>query len=129
MVTMFSSQAGRDIKEQSHAPRDQAEYRLMEAPKAALKDPATSDNIPEVFARISWCESRDRQFDDKGSVLRGVNKEDLGKYQINVAVWGQDAARLGFDLMTEEGNEAMALYLYNKFGTKPWNYSRVCWGK
>ena len=89
-----------------------------------------SSELPPIFARIAYCESRDRQFDKDGNVLRGnVNPYDVGRYQINTLHWADQAKKLGFDLNTEEGNEAMALYIYRKSGTKPWRSSQKCWDK
>lgn len=83
--------------------------------------------IPDVLEKIAMCESRSRHFDKSGNVLRGVNKNDIGKYQINVKYWGSLAAELGHDIFTEEGNEKMALAIYHKYGTKPWKWSKHCW--
>ena len=102
--------------------------RLMEAPRSPMSLPP-APVIPEVLNRIAYCESRDRQYDENGDVVRGVNPHDLGRYQINITHWGDEAKKQGFDLHTEEGNEAMALYLYRKFGTKPWHWSQKCWDK
>ncbi len=63
-------------------------------------------------------------------MIRGnVNLYDVGRYQINTLQWADTAKKLGFDLNTEEGNEAMALYLYKTSGTKPWRSSQKCWDK
>ena len=103
----------------------------MTAPKSPLphqKQP--SDQLPPLFARIAYCESRDRQFDADGRLLRGsVNPYDVGRYQINTLQWADESSKLGYDLSTEDGNEAMALYLYKKFGTKPWRSSQKCWDR
>ncbi|MEK7085282.1 MAG: hypothetical protein AAB904_02000 [Patescibacteria group bacterium] len=85
--------------------------------------------IPDVLEKIAACESRGRHFDKNGNVLRGVNKHDIGKYQINVNYWGDLARELGHDIFTEEGNEKMALAIYHKYGTKPWKWSKHCWSK
>lgn len=86
--------------------------------------------LPPVLEYIAWCESRNSHFDEKGQVLKGKrNPYDLGKYQINALYWGREAKKLGLDLHTEEGNEAMALVLYQKYGTSPWKWSQACWGK
>lgn len=95
------------------------ELRLLEASKAPP--------LPYVLEQIMWCESRGRQYDKNGKPLRGVHYFDVGKYQINIKVWGEEANRLGYDLFSEEGNEAMALELYNRFGTRPWTSSQHCW--
>ena len=98
---------------------------LREAP--ALEAPK-SPPLPEVLERIAWCESRNRQFDKNGKPLRGtLNYHDMGKFQINMRFWEEEAKKLGLDLSTEEGNEAMALEIYRRQGTKPWNGSKACW--
>ena len=103
----------------------------MTAPKSPLpQQKIASIELPTIFGRIAYCESRDRQFDIDGSVIRGdINPYDVGRYQINIFHWSDEAKKLGYDLYTEDGNEAMALYLYKKFGTKPWRSSQKCWDK
>ena len=86
--------------------------------------------VPEILAKISACESQDRHFNDAGGVLKGgKNKYDIGKYQINVLYWGELADEIGQDIYTEEGNEAVALEIYNRHGTAPWKWSKQCWNK
>lgn len=98
------------------------ETPVLEAPK--------SPPLPEVLERIAWCESRNRQFDTDGTPLRGTfNYHDVGKFQINMRFWEKEAKKLGLDVFTEEGNEAMALEIYRRQGTKPWNGSKRCWQK
>ena len=95
---------------------------VLEAPK--------TPPIPEILERIAWCESKDRHFDEDGKVLRGTgNYYDIGKFQINTQYWGSEAKKRGHDLHTEEGNRAMALVLYERYGTKPWKPSKACWSK
>lgn len=98
---------------------EQSLPQLLEAPKAPP--------IPPVLERIAWCESKSQHYDQNGKVLRGVNHNDMGKYQINTKVWGAKAEQMGYDLSTEEGNEAMAVALYHKYRGEPWNSSRYCW--
>lgn len=82
-----------------------------------------------LLDRIAMCESRQRQFNDAGGVLRGgYNPKDVGYFQINEYWNGAEAKRLGYDLHTEEGNIGMALHMYKTQGTKPWNASKKCWG-
>ncbi|TSC69339.1 MAG: hypothetical protein G01um101456_244 [Parcubacteria group bacterium Gr01-1014_56] len=83
-----------------------------------------------LLADIAKCESRMRQFDKSGSVLRGeVVEEDLGLMQVNETYHGKTADKLGLDLYTTQGNLAYARYLYEKQGSTPWNSSKACWGK
>lgn len=83
-----------------------------------------------ILAEVARCESEFRQFNSDGSVLRGdYNKADVGVMQINEKYHLGTAQKLGLNLHTLEGNMAYARYLYEKEGTKPWNYSSACWGK
>lgn len=111
-----------------------------EAPKAEVKETnkiLTTKAQVEIYfkdtpilAEIAFCESRSRQFDENGNVLRGVqNPQDVGVMQINEKYHLDTAQRLGINLYTLEGNMAYGKYLYNTQGTKPWNYSSGCWGK
>jgi hypothetical protein len=83
-----------------------------------------------IMAEVAFCESRFRQFDANGNVLRGVqNNQDVGVMQINEKYHLATAQKLGLNIHTLEGNMAYAKYLYDTQGTKPWNYSSHCWGK
>jgi len=87
---------------------------------------------------IAGCESGDgspgsgRQFEADGvTPLR--NREGssaIGKYQILTSLHQERAKSLGFDIRTENGNEAYARYLYAESGTLHWeadSRSRACW--
>lgn len=105
--------------------------QVMKAPRSPLApQKQITSELPPLFARIAYCESRDRQFIENGTILRGAfNPYDIGRYQINALHWEEEAEKLGIDIYTEEGNEAMALYIYKRFGTKPWRSSQKCWDK
>ncbi len=88
-----------------------------------------------VLDRIANCESGNgrkgsaAQFRN-GQVILHANKNgttDIGKYQINMQVWGKKATKLGFNLATEAGNTKMAEWIYLNYGTGSWKYSRKCW--
>ena len=84
--------------------------------------------IPKVLQAIAVCESGGQQFNSDGSVKKGVyNRHDIGKFQINELYWGAEARRLGVDIYSLKGNTQMALYIYNRYGTKPWAWSKKCW--
>jgi hypothetical protein len=86
-------------------------------------------DVPDILKKIAWCESRNRQFNDDGTVFRGkINPQDSGKFQINEHYHLKSSIALGFDIYTLEGNTAYAEYLYTKQGTTPWNWSKDCWG-
>ena len=84
---------------------------------------------PAVMVEIARCESRFRQFNADGSVLRGtVNPKDVGLFQINERYWLKKSKELDYDIYAERGNIEMALWLYKKNGTRDWSASKPCWG-
>lgn len=86
-------------------------------------------DIP-LLARIAECESRNRQFDKSGNILRGeVNNLDVGVMQINEYYHLEESKKLGHNIHDIEGNVAYARYLYEKQGAKPWMSSSACWAK
>lgn len=71
-----------------------------------------------------------RQYDSNGDVLRGkINHHDVGMCQINETYHLAEAQKLGMDIYTPAGNIQFANYLYEHQGTKPWNWSKGCWGE
>jgi hypothetical protein len=83
---------------------------------------------PIMYA-IAGCESHYRQYDTDGSVLKNPHSSAVGLFQIMTSTHAADAASLGIDLYTMQGNAAYAQYLYDKQGTAPWTSSEACWGK
>lgn len=84
-----------------------------------------------IMDRISSCESGDSQMNKHGQLLIHVNANgtyDIGKYQIN-SIHEAEATKLGYDLSTEDGNEAYAKFLYANRGTGHWYSSQKCWAK
>jgi hypothetical protein len=89
-----------------------------------------------LLKHITSCESwgdpnkEPREFTPDGNVLHGYpNPNDIGLGQINVPTWGAKAKELGFDLYTYAGNLAMAQWIFARYGSAPWKYSKGCWGK
>lgn len=83
-----------------------------------------------ILADIAWCESRMRQVNPDGTILRGtVDRDDVGVMQINTRFHGDEAKALNLDLYTLNGNLAFAKALYQKEGLKPWFHSAPCWAK
>jgi len=83
-----------------------------------------------VMAEIAKCESRFRQYDENGEVLRGEkNSLDRGVMQINEYYHNESSEKLGYDIMTLEGNTAYARHLFEKYGVQPWISSSKCWKK
>lgn len=86
-------------------------------------------DIP-LMAHVAKCESRNRQFDKTGAVLRGeVNNADVGVMQVNEYYHLETARKMGMDIHTIDGNVRYARYLYEREGAKPWISSSPCWAK
>lgn len=108
---------------------------ITKSPKELeIKTLTTREKVEEYFKDspvlidIAFCESRYRQHNQNGDLLRGtVNSADVGVMQINERYHAETAVRLGYDLYSLEGNMAYARYLYEKQGTKPWVHSSHCW--
>lgn len=104
---------------------------VLAVEKTIIQEP--KQEIPEVMVRIAKCESGNKHF-EKGQVLvRGnaVSRSsvDVGRWQINNAIWGKKASEKGFDIFSEQGNEDMAMFLYETYGTEPWVHTKKCWNK
>lgn len=79
---------------------------------------------------IARCESQYRQYDKDGNVLRGkANPDDVGIFQVNEHYHLADSKARGDDIYTTDGNIDYAAHLLETQGTKPWNWSKGCWGK
>ena len=107
----------------SFAATDQSAQSVQQVARKYFAD------IP-ILIDVARCESKFRQFDADGNVLRGkINTGDIGLMQINEGYHAEAAAKLGVDINTIEGNAAYARYLYEREGTQPWISSSKCWGK
>ncbi len=101
-----------------------------------VKGPDTLENYVKkyfsetpILAEIARCESGYRHFEKGGQIIKGkVNPDDVGIMQINEYYHGKPAKALGHDFYTLEGNLEYAKWLYEEFGTSPWNASKPCWG-
>lgn len=84
--------------------------------------------FPAALQVICKAESTGKQFKPDGHVIRGhITPSDIGICQINEPIWNDKARDLGFDIYTEEGNKAMALWLFDHLGSEPWNSSKSAW--
>jgi hypothetical protein len=89
-----------------------------------------------IMDRIADCESGNGKPGSatqtrNGQVLISINTNgtyDQGKFQIN-SIHNKEAASLGDNLATEEGNTAYAHYLYATKGTGDWASSQHCWAR
>ncbi len=86
-----------------------------------------------IMIEIAKCESRFRQFDKNGQVLKNAaGSSAVGIFQIMSSIHDSSADKLGIDIYTMQGNAAYARYLLDTQGTKPWEAdlkSKGCWGK
>lgn len=83
-----------------------------------------------VMVAIARCESRFRQFDNEGNVLKNsLGSSAVGVFQIMSSLHDKPADKMELDITTLEGNVAYARQLYEEKGTTPWNSSKGCWGK
>ena len=74
-----------------------------------------------VMIEVAKCESKFRQFTDAGNVLRGGSGGMMvGVFQFFESVHTTAAKKLGFDLLTVEGNIGYAKHVYAQSGTTPW---------
>jgi len=86
-------------------------------------------DIP-IMIEIAKCESRFRQHNENGEVLRGEKNDlDRGVMQINEFFHNENSEKLGYDILTIEGNTSYARHLFEKYGVRPWASSAKCWGK
>jgi hypothetical protein len=86
--------------------------------------------LNSTMYRIAQCESRFRQFDASGEVLRGlVNPLDRGVYQINEKYWLEESLKLNIDIYDTTGNIDMARHILKVQGVGAWAASQDCWRK
>lgn len=94
---------------------------------------------------IAACESSGavsaspRQFNANGSILWGQNPKlwditratttDVGELQISLTYHGPEIKTLGLDVINSESDNVYYGYLlYQKYGSRPWDASKGCWG-
>lgn len=102
---------------------------VMPAPKSVEEYVREQFKDAPVMIDIARCESRFRQFDSSGKVLKNPTSSAMGTFQIMASLHADLAKdKLGHDIYSLEGNAAYARYLFEKQGTAPWNASKACWG-
>jgi hypothetical protein len=73
--------------------------------------------------RIVYCESNWK------TNAFNARSRDLGLFQINLYYHQNAAEKMGLDLNDPKDNIRYALYLYEKNGTRDWNWSKHCWAR
>lgn len=91
--------------------------------------PAGLSATPAVMIQIAQCESGQQQFSNGSLVRDSVTGDHVGVYQISMKLFYKQALSMGWDITTEAGNIAFALYLYHLKGTNPWYASKDCWSQ
>ena len=110
------------------------------APATPVQPPVQAQTVQEyvaeyfadvpIMAEIARCESRFRQFEKDGSVLKNSQGSSaVGVFQIMSSLHKGSADKMSLDITTLEGNAAYARQLYEEKGTVPWNSSKGCWSK
>ena len=113
-------------------PRQMPETDL---PVAEMRKVETSIILPPELRRVCACESvgdplaEPQHYNSDGGVLRGIiNPQDIGQCQISEIYWLDVANKLGYNIYTQNGNAIMAIYIYENYGAKPWQWSLPCHG-
>lgn len=107
-----------------------AEVVVMPAPKSVEEYVREQFKDAPVMIDIARCESRFRQFDSNGKVLKNPTSSAMGVFQVMASLHAESAKKnLGLDIYSLEGNAAYARHLYEKNGTRDWNASKHCWAK
>ena len=103
--------------------------------KEVIGAPTTEDIVKDYFkdipilVKVAKCESRFRQTDANGDVLRGeINQFDVGVMQVNESYHLERSKSMGMNIYTLMGNLEYGRALYNDSGTAPWSASKPCWG-
>lgn len=88
----------------------------------------------DLLKRICSCESNGdvnkepRQFDENGKVIRGqTTPTDIGECQISLKYHQKEVNQLGLNVYIEADNVKYAKILFDREGSKPWNWSKGCW--
>lgn len=104
------------------------EIAKKELPELIVDSAKLYEIDPEIAVAIARCESRIRQYDATGQVLRGeLTPADVGIFQINEKYHLERSRGLGYDIYTSEGNIGYAMWLLKKEGQKHWKASSKCW--
>jgi hypothetical protein len=87
----------------------------------------TTKALREELKPVCGCESGHRQYREDGTLLVS-DTNDSGYCQIN-GIHKPEAASLGMNIETLEGNIKFANFLFDREGYTPWEASRSCWDK
>lgn len=101
--------------------------------KEVVKEVIVNQDISyPVLDRIMFCESGGKHIGKNGQVIVNGNKNgsvDIGIMMINDRIWGKTATDMGLNLWVEKDNREFGKYLFAKYGSEPWIWSKSCWNK
>lgn len=135
MLTAVITVSGAAAVDNSPIAYGQITEETVQAEKVAIAETSIERIVRErfkdkpVMIEIARCESQFLQFNKDGQVIKNPTSSAKGIFQIMESLHKEPAARLGFDILTVEGNLGYADYLHQKEGTRPWNASANCWNK
>lgn len=102
----------------THLEFTEADTYILKTPKQLI-----SENFPPRMMKIVQCESGFKQ-EVKGRVLKSPTN-DYGLMQINGS-WIPKAKKLGYNIMTLEGNVEMGKWIYkNAGGINNWSCNKL----
>lgn len=84
--------------------------------------------VPNLLWEIGRCESgHSLTAKNPGSTAKGEYQFVKSSWRhYGLELWGEDWIKK--DIFSKD-NEELAMYVYNKYGTKDWNESKSCWSK
>jgi len=89
------------------------------------KQTETFLEIPEVMKRIAFCESsNNHKARNNSSTARGTYQIIKGTEELCEKWLG-----IELDMLNRNDNELCAMWLFNRYNTKPWRASKSCWSK
>lgn len=89
--------------------------------------------VRTVMRRIAECESGREHVEPNGPHQGTLLRNDgggsaRGAFQVLMRIHRPEMARMELDPDNIDDYMTYVVYLYETFGTKPWNPSRKCWG-
>lgn len=114
---------------------NQPEAVLATSTPSIIEETPKNAELYDILKPVCGCESagkpylEPRQYEIDGITVRygRVNNLDKGMCQINLHYHEAQSEKLGFDVMTADGNIKYANWLYDRDGLQPWSASKPCW--
>lgn len=84
--------------------------------------------IPSELVAIAQCESGLQQTYADGTLVTNPESGAMGVFQ-ELPFHQKLATKMGLDLTKDVDNISYGIWLYGKYGNKPWEASKDCWSK